>query len=1273
MKKHYLIACLFFWAGFVSTTHAATIDVTVKNVNGSTVSGAEVKLYNSSWGLLSTKSTESSGYVRFALLDYGTYHYEVRYSGAGGTEFWGSDENISLQQPLIARTFTRYWPYKSAESLPSDPLVGKTVTIEVTVKNNVALSRNTKVELWVDRSKSSSWDYHSTSAPQTISGSGGTKKFAFSITPSSSSKYYWKMNVLTYNDGSGDYILTDSSAWEEAFDPFYSDVDIYVKDIHGSYFQGAEVEIDGDTDTTDSSGKADLSVSYGTHWYEVYYEGAGGREFWCSDQITVDGSAESETIQRNWPYKSGQSLPSLDPKVGDTVAISITAKNNLTYSRNVKVELWVDRDQNSSWDYYKTSTAQSVSGYGGTKTFSFNDITPTGSGQYYWRANILSYNDGAGDYLLTDSLAWADAFDVPEPPQPLSLNGRIAYHSYSDYMASPVDSTDGHVFVYYVGSDTLTKVTDGLLIENAMNPHFSHDGSRITFMAIPVGSARNRNSLEVYVLDLASSSLVRLTDNSVPDEDPKFSPAGDLIVWKRQGQIWRMSSDGTSQTQLTSTSDEKSGPNYSPDGSKIVYWSDGGSSADVWWMSNSGAGSSEIVGNASIQDYYPIYRDSGNILYSRWESVDDPHDKIYNYNIGSASSTRLAVNVTGVEDADAAPVDETYLVLSSTRSGGDGSYDVYVARYDNGVAYTLSAANSFHKDLGPCYSEYTYARSAILLMPGDGSDLEAGQSVLLTAQLWSDGAAWSGASPAITFSGPTTVEYTGLKDDGTQGDITPGDGVYSKTVTLPTTTGSYSVTASVESVEPGVTRHVTSSAFTVSVNAPDQYTLTVNSGSGDGSYTNGTVVPISANSPPSGQTFDVWTGDTAYVANVNSSSTTVTMPSGPVTVTATYKTLSFDYYTLTVNSGSGDGSYTNGQMVTITADAPSSNQVFSAWTGDTAYVADANSACTSVIMPAQSISVTATYREAVVSTEFYEDWETGVIDTGKWKIWGSPVPTIVSGGNSIGNYALTSNGDGWHESGVTSFQSFDVRPGLVVKAKMFIQAPGTDVWSKRSWQGVQLSSRPPAEWNDSQGAGDEAIGPYIGIRGNTPLETGLGISLPEGGTNFSSAAWVDRWTEVGFEFNEDGSVTYLIDGDVLYITSAGWIDYNTVATAYLVCGGRSEGSTVINLHDNISVVDSLGADSDGDGQADANENIAGTDPNNPASHFSVTNYGSLGSHVLEWPCVSGRVYSVWWATNLLSSFQCIESNIPWTQMPYTDAVHNSEDKGFYKIGVQLGE
>lgn len=67
------------------------------------------------------------------------------------------------------------------------------------------------------------------------------------------------------------------------------------------------------------------------------------------------------------------------------------------------------------------------------------------------------------------------------------------------------------------------------------------------------------------------------------------------------------------------------------------------------------------------------------------------------------------------------------------------------------------------------------------------------------------------------------------------------------------------------------------------------YNLIVNNGNGDGTYTVGEIINISANSAPSGQVFDKWTGNVSNVDDVNNANTNITIPAFNATVTATYK------------------------------------------------------------------------------------------------------------------------------------------------------------------------------------------------------------------------------------------------------------------------------------------------------------------------------------------------------------------------------------------------
>ena len=146
------------------------------------------------------------------------------------------------------------------------------------------------------------------------------------------------------------------------------------------------------------------------------------------------------------------------------------------------------------------------------------------------------------------------------------------------------------------------------------------------------------------------------------------------------------------------------------------------------------------------------------------------------------------------------------------------------------------------------------------------------------------------------------------------------------------------------------------------------YTLTVTGGTGGGSYPQGTVVNISANAAPAGQEFDRWTGDVSGISNVNSANTTFTMGNANATVTATYRNATPPpTWTLTVNSGTGGGSYPQGTVVNISANAAPAGQEFDRWTGDVSGIANVNSANTTFTMGNAHATITATYRNATTT------------------------------------------------------------------------------------------------------------------------------------------------------------------------------------------------------------------------------------------------------------------------------------------------------------------
>ncbi len=97
------------------------------------------------------------------------------------------------------------------------------------------------------------------------------------------------------------------------------------------------------------------------------------------------------------------------------------------------------------------------------------------------------------------------------------------------------------------------------------------------------------------------------------------------------------------------------------------------------------------------------------------------------------------------------------------------------------------------------------------------------------------------------------------------------------------------------------------------------------------------------------------------------------------------------------------------------------------------------------------------------------------------------------------------------------------------------------------------------------------------------------------------------------------------------------------------------------------------ADEDGDRQCNGDEWISGTDMTNGNSFLHIADAGLQGTgNLLVWPSVSGRLYSVSAATNILGPFLRLQSDIPATlpDTTFTDTVFSAEGKVFYRIEVR---
>ena len=210
------------------------------------------------------------------------------------------------------------------------------------------------------------------------------------------------------------------------------------------------------------------------------------------------------------------------------------------------------------------------------------------------------------------------------------------------------------------------------------------------------------------------------------------------------------------------------------------------------------------------------------------------------------------------------------------------------------------------------------------------------------------------------------------------------------------------------------------------------YSLTVNNGTGGGVYVEGASVTITANAPATGKKFSGWTIDGISGLDTTQTSLTFNMPANAVTATANYEDIE---YTVTVNGGTGAGTYKKGDSVTITATVPTGKR-FVEWTSESGITfADKTSVTTTFTMPAGDVTVTASY----------EDIEYTITVNG-----GAADKTKAKYGESVTVTAEDKEGKefvGWQdESGkIVSTQkeyTFEVKDEMVLTAVYQDKAPG---------------------------------------------------------------------------------------------------------------------------------------------------------------------------------------------------------------------------------------
>lgn len=294
--------------------------------------------------------------------------------------------------------------------------------------------------------------------------------------------------------------------------------------------------------------------------------------------------------------------------------------------------------------------------------------------------------------------------DTTNNDQP-ALMGRLIFHSYSCY-----DCNDSKLYSYDFSINQLKLLSGNWHISNAMNAHFSPDGHTIVFMGKPAG-VDNWDVFSWNTGSAAEPGNLTAAFGNTRDEDPKFSTDGSRIVFKQNGIMKEMDTLGNIQRTFSVPQREGSMPYYAKGDSVILYSGSeaSGNTADIYRLSVATNTVQPVSALPGVEEYYPIAKDDTSFLFTRWFSAGNHNDQVYVGFLNGSATQRLPFNETDQNYSDAYPVDSRYVIISSTRPGGKGSYDLYVADIVTGKKWSLSlyhpAINTAGNELGACYLE----------------------------------------------------------------------------------------------------------------------------------------------------------------------------------------------------------------------------------------------------------------------------------------------------------------------------------------------------------------------------------------------------------------------------------------------------------------------------------------------------------------------------------------------------------------------------------------
>jgi Tol biopolymer transport system component len=269
----------------------------------------------------------------------------------------------------------------------------------------------------------------------------------------------------------------------------------------------------------------------------------------------------------------------------------------------------------------------------------FPTLSPDGKGKIVFDSNrrrvlgerfnvsdlFLMNHDGTEETFLTrgGSPTWSPVGPHGKASKMIAFHASASGTGRAPKIDPGAATIDSDIFVVNV-DDLLEQGAQPLNITNDPDavdddPDWSPDGLKIAFTSHLVTDDQvNSTTAEIYVMNVDGTEKQRLTFNTEEERGPNWSPDGTLILYMcRKGsngtfEICVMNADGTQQTRITFNTLFEGAPTWSPDGQQIVFnRTMEGEGAQLFVMDANGTGVTQLTHPPGL-----------NVLASSWEKIE---------------------------------------------------------------------------------------------------------------------------------------------------------------------------------------------------------------------------------------------------------------------------------------------------------------------------------------------------------------------------------------------------------------------------------------------------------------------------------------------------------------------------------------------------------------------------------------------------------------------------------------------------------------------------